>query len=234
MKKVSVLGRGKTGGKVIELLNDHHAFRLSEVFHSQNAPLLKKMEEADALVVFVNGDVLENIMPILMRLDRPIVCGTTGFNYHPYAADLAQRKSAWLHGSNFSLGVHLMRKMLEEIRSGASLFDHLDLSIHEIHHTKKLDSPSGTSKSMASWLGPQLEKKTHITAERTGDVVGTHTLTLKTEFETLIVEHVAHDRLLFANGALKMLEMLLAHPPQQKFLSIEQYLDQTLFKKRAL
>ncbi len=231
MKKISVLGRGKTGAKVIELLNDHHTFRLQEVFHSENPLTLKKLEEADALVVFVNGEVLLKLMPILMRYDRPIVCGTTGFDYHAYAADLSLRKAPWVYGTNFSLGVHIMRKMLESLKATSELFDQSSIQIHEVHHTKKLDAPSGTAKSMKEWLGPK-HQDALITSERIGDVVGKHTLTFKTEFETLSITHEAHDRLLFASGALKILELLYNHSPKQNFLSVEQYLDQTLFHKR--
>ena len=235
MKKVSIIGSGKTGSKVIELLKTHPHFELAEVFNSTNKPLVDQLMKSDAIIIFVNGEVLASLMPLLVELNRPIICGTTGFNYTPYTNLLNKRKSPWIHGSNFSLGVHLMRKMIEEMREGLELFDQPSISIHEIHHTKKLDSPSGTAKSMASWLGEKVSNSIQITAERTGDVVGTHQLNLKTKFETISLEHVAHDRLLFASGALKTLELSYLNPLPKTFLSIEEFLDITLFtKKRSL
>jgi 4-hydroxy-tetrahydrodipicolinate reductase len=235
MKTISVIGSGKTGSKVIELLNHHSQFKLGAVYNSTNEPTKEKLLQSDAIIIFVTGEVLHQLMPMLSKLDKPIICGTTGFNYEPFKNELEKRTSPWIHGSNFSLGVHLMRKMIEEIKLGQELFDHPHISIHEIHHTKKLDSPSGTAKSMASWLGDKLSSQTQITAERTGDVVGTHILDFKTEFETITLKHVAHDRLLFASGALKTLELTYLHPQQNNFLSIENFLDLTLFNtKRSL
>jgi 4-hydroxy-tetrahydrodipicolinate reductase len=232
MKKVSVIGAGKTGSKVIELLKNHTHFELSEIFHSKNEPTHNKILNSDAIIIFVNGEVLQKHLKMLAEIERPIICGTTGFDYAPFSDILSKRKSSWIYGSNFSLGVHLMRKMIEEMREGLELFDNPTLSIHEIHHTKKIDSPSGTAKSMASWFGEKVASAINITAERTGDVVGTHTLTLKTQFETLKLEHIAHDRFLFASGALKTLELNYQTPIDKKFLSIEEFLDLTLFNKK--
>jgi 4-hydroxy-tetrahydrodipicolinate reductase len=232
MKKVSVIGAGKTGSKVIELLKNHTKFELTEIFDSKNEPTPNKIQKTDAIIIFVNGEVLQKHLKMLIEIEKPIICGTTGFDYSSYAEILSKRKSPWVHGSNFSLGVHLMRKMIEEMREGLELFDNPQLDIHEIHHTKKLDSPSGTAKSIASWFGEKIAKKINISAERTGDIVGTHTLTLKTNFETITLEHIAHDRLLFANGALKTLELIYQNPINKNFLSIEEFLDLTLFNQK--
>jgi 4-hydroxy-tetrahydrodipicolinate reductase len=78
-------------------------------------------------------------------------------------------------------------------------------SIHEIHHTKKQDAPSGTALSMESWM----DEKCTITSERTGDVIGFHELKFDTGSEKITLTHEALDRKLFADGAIWAAEYLL-------------------------
>lgn len=85
------------------------------------------------------------------------------------------------------------------------LFEEKTFSLHEVHHTKKLDAPSGTALSMASWV----EGTVDISSERTGDVVGLHTLTMKTPREEITISHNALDRSLFAEGAIKAAQMIV-------------------------
>ena len=95
--------------------------------------------------------------------------------------------------------------MIQNLSKASELFEQFDFHIHEIHHEKKVDAPSGTAKSWHSWLG----QKSPITYERKGDTVGDHTLSLKTPFEEISLNHTALDRKVFAKGALWAADYLL-------------------------
>ena len=96
-----------------------------------------------------------------------------------------------------------------------------NVSMEEIHHTKKLDAPSGTAISLAEdiisnsdkyegWkLEEEVEKNIPIVAKRSGDVPGTHTVTYESEVDTVTIEHVAHNRQGFALGAVIAAEWIV-------------------------
>lgn len=109
--------------------------------------------------------------------------------------------------SNFSRGVFLFEEMLKaQTSSGLTVAElaralGFDLSLWEAHHTKKVDSPSGTAKTLATAAGVDFER---IVATRVGKVVGEHTLFVAGESEELRVQHIAHTRRVFAAGALAL------------------------------
>ena len=114
--------------------------------------------------------------------------------------EVASKGLTWISGSNFSLGMRLIHQMINSIKGGVNLFPSAKINIHEIHHTKKLDGPSGTALSWKEWLGD--DKNIHVTYERIGDVVGDHQLTIDAPTETITLRHEAKNRTIFAEGAI--------------------------------
>jgi 4-hydroxy-tetrahydrodipicolinate reductase len=136
---------------------------------------------------------------MLLETKKPVVTGSTGFKWpNDFEQTLQGKNVAWIHATNFSLGVVVLKQLIEKLHQIDRLFKEKTFSIHEVHHTRKLDAPSGTALSMKEWLQNPCE----ITSERTGDVVGLHTLTLETPGEIVRIEHEAKNRTLFAEGAL--------------------------------
>lgn len=192
--KIALLGKGKTGSKVLELFHGQ-----VEVFDSTNKPTYEKLIMSDVIVSFLPGEAFVSLIPLLLETKKPVVTGSTGFKWpENFDQTLREKNTAWIHATNFSLGVVVLKQLIERLHMVDHLFREKTLSIHEVHHTKKLDAPSGTALSMKEWLNEPCE----ITSERTGDVVGLHTLTLETKGERIRLEHEAKDRMLFAEGAL--------------------------------
>ena len=151
------------------------------------------------IVSFLPGEAFHALIPVLLETKKPVVTGSTGFSWpSQFDKTLQEKKLTWIHATNFSLGVVVLKQLIERLHQVDHLFKDKTLSIHEVHHTKKLDAPSGTALSMKEWL----DEPCNITSERTGDVVGLHTLTLETNGEILRLVHEAKDRTLFAEGAL--------------------------------
>lgn len=191
--KIALLGKGKTGSKVIELSKD------VTVFDSSNVPTYEKLIQHDVIISFLPGEAFESLIPVLIETKKPVVTGSTGFKWpQDFDKTLQEKGLSWIFATNFSLGVVVLKQLIERLHKVDHLFNEKKLSIHEVHHTKKLDAPSGTALSMKEWLQEPCE----ITSERTGDVVGLHTLTLETSGEFIRLEHEAKDRRLFAEGAL--------------------------------
>ncbi len=193
--KVALLGTGKTGGKVLELLGSGDVTG----FDAHNPPTRENLAGHDVAISFLPGPVLLEYIDMLVEADLPLASGSTGF---VWPADMDDRLKAhgiaWVTASNFSLGMNLVYGMIKILAKAPELFDDYRYELHEIHHLHKKDQPSGTSLSWQKWVG----QDAHITSARDGDNAGNHKLTLSTPYEDISVEHQAKDRKVFAEGAI--------------------------------
>lgn len=201
--KFAVIGTGKTGSKVTEVLSDN---QIVGPFDTSNKPTAEKLSEADAAILFVPGAAVEGLLKPLMKASIPAAWGTTGYEWPEYLDSwLKENNLKWLHASNFSLGMNIVRRCLNVIGQSSAVLDHPTFHIHEIHHTDKQDAPSGTAISWEQWLG----RDARITSERKGDIKGIHQLSVDTDTESINLEHRAHDRKIFAQGAVWSAEQLV-------------------------
>lgn len=216
MNKIAVIGTGKTGGAVLKQLGE-----CGIAFNRDNKPTVEKLKKADIAIIFVPGSAAEEIQELILESKIPAVWGTTGYQW---PADLPDRvkaaKSSWVIGSNFSLGMNLVRKAIDIFGKGSEVLDNPEFHIHEVHHKQKQDAPSGTALSWEKWLG----KEAVISSDRQGDVKGIHELHIKTKNESVYLRHEAHSRDLFAEGAIwtanYLLENRFIEPGIYQFSSI--------------
>lgn len=200
-RKYSVIGTGKTGSYVAHQLGDK-----AVLFDEDNKPTTAELKKTDVAIVFVPGTAAEIVMEQLLEAEIPAVWGTTGYKW---PVDLPEKVKAantkWVIGTNFSLGMNLIRKAIQTFGKGSELLENPKFHIHEVHHTQKLDAPSGTAISWQEWL----EKEAAISSDRQGDVIGIHNLHIKTSGESIYLKHEAHDRRVFADGAIWTANYLL-------------------------
>lgn len=202
--KISVIGTGKTGQAVADLLGDK-----AVLFNSSNRPIPEKLKETDIAIVFVSPEGAGEVVEYLLQAGIPAVWGTTGYEWPQDLSDQVKKAgSKWVIGSNFSMGMNLIRNALNLFGQGAELLKNAEFHIHEVHHVQKKDAPSGTALSWKDWLG----KDASISSDRQGDVKGIHSLHIKTENESIHLKHEAHNRKLFAEGAIWTANYLLKHP----------------------
>ncbi len=205
--KIALLGKGKTGGKVLELLIEKKIPHT--VFDSNNKCTLAKLAGHDVVISFLTGEVFEHYLELLLESKLPVVTGSTGLDYQKamggqFLRQCQSGKAPWVYANNFSLGMNLVYQMILIMKEAGKIFSDYEFNMHEIHHTKKLDAPSGTALSWKKWS----EHEMTITSERTGDVIGIHELTLTTSTEKIFLKHEALDRKIFAEGALWAASMI--------------------------
>ncbi len=193
--KVALLGTGRTGGRVRDILGVENVVAFDET----NLPTLDKLKSCDVAISFLPGPALLEHLELLVDSGLPLATGSTGFEW-PKDIDsrLKAKGVAWITASNFSLGMNLVRGMIKVMSKTPELFDEFDFKLREIHHIHKKDKPSGTALAWQKWLG----QKADITSEREGDNPGEHKLTLVTQYEDISVEHKSKDRKIFAQGAI--------------------------------
>lgn len=193
--KIALLGTGRTGGRVIDILGKDGVV----AFDESNVPTLEKLKECDAAISFLPGPALMEYLELLLESRLPLASGSTGFLWpDDIDAKLKENGVAWVTASNFSLGMNLIHGMIKVLAKTPKLFEDYQFKLHEIHHINKKDRPSGTALSWEKWLG----QKADITSDRVGDNPGEHKLTLVTPYEDIVLEHKSKDRRIFAEGAI--------------------------------
>ena len=131
-----------------------------------------------------------------------------------------EKEGAFIYGSNFSLGVNIFFELNEHLAKIMSKFNQYKVEMEEIHHTQKLDAPSGTAISLAkgvidhsdysSWaLENAKTDEILIDAKRIENVPGTHSVFYNSEVDTIEIKHTAHNREGFALGAIIAAEWIV-------------------------
>jgi 4-hydroxy-tetrahydrodipicolinate reductase len=217
--KIALLGYGKMGQTIerIALERGHEIVLKKDEFNTYEG-----LSNADVAIDFsIPAVAVENISSCFYA-NVPVVSGTTGWldHYNEMAALCQEKNGAFISSSNFSLGVNLFFGLNEYLAKMMSKFDSYKVEMEEIHHTQKLDAPSGTAISLAkgviensdytNWtLDEAKENEIHIEAIRTENVPGTHTVTYNSTVDTIEIKHTAHNRDGFALGAVIAAEWIV-------------------------
>lgn len=218
--KIALLGYGKMG-QVIEriALERGHEIVLKK---SRNATF-EGLEMADVAIDFsIPNAALENISTCFEN-GIPVISGTTGWlEHYPKMVQLCEEKQGgFIYASNFSLGVNIFFELNSYLSKIMSQFTQYSTTIEEIHHTQKLDAPSGTAITLAeniinhsdysSWALDEAKNSDElvIKAERIPNVPGTHTVTYQSVVDSIEIKHEAHNREGFALGAVIAAEWIL-------------------------
>jgi len=148
--KIALFGYGKMG-KTIERLAVERGHEISAVFDSNNPFSHASRGCADVAIEFSRPDAVMNNIQLALENDMPLVVGTTSWQQHLQEVrekvDLYQ--GSLLYASNFSLGVAIYQALVKHMAQLLNQHPTYKLSLEEIHHTEKLDAPSGTAISIA-------------------------------------------------------------------------------------
>ncbi len=200
--KVAVFGSsGRMGQEVLGLIKESKHLVLAAELNRSTKVDSKKLAEADVLIDFSVAAAFSKALQIAVDHQLPFVSGTTGLSSADQKAlTLAAKKIPILWAPNMSLGVATLTKALEVF----SALSHFDFQIEETHHRHKKDKPSGTALHLQKKLESVLKRSLpEPLALRGGGVFGLHQVHAMGDNETLIFEHRALNRKLFADGALQ-------------------------------
>jgi 4-hydroxy-tetrahydrodipicolinate reductase len=200
--------------------------------------LSEAARDADVYVTFTApaADVVN--VPLVARLGKRIILGTTGFteDQNRQVRQAVEGKVPAVFSPNYSVGVNILFKLAQALKAFPKEYT---FSISEIHHTGKKDAPSGTAKKLGEivaetrgykrtvygreGLSPRQPEELEITALRAGGVPGIHDLIVAGPYEMLRIEHTAFSRSVFAQGAVYAAEWL-SRQQQPKIFSMEDVL----------
>ncbi len=188
--------------------------------------IAKVMERPDVIIDFSHHSATPALVAYATLHACPLVIATTGQTEEEHQAVLEAAKSIPVfYSANMSVGVALMSAL---VRQTVKAFPHADIEIVEKHHHRKLDVPSGTALMLARSVqearpgsvfnigrhenGKRTKEEIGIHSLRMGNVVGVHEIIVSTENETVTLRHEAHNRSLFAEGALVAARYLVGKP----------------------
>lgn len=218
--KIALVGYGKMGQIIDELAtNKGHQI----VAKLNDTPTISSLNNAEVVIEFSNPEVAFENIKFCLEQKIPVVCGTTGWlSTKPDIEKIAlEYKTAFLYGSNFSLGVNLFFELNKKLAEMMAKFPEYNCQLEEIHHTHKLDAPSGTAISLAediiknnstftNWKLEETENATlGIHALRKDEVPGTHSVFYKSEVDEIEIKHTAFSRNGFAMGAILAAEWIV-------------------------
>ncbi len=203
--RVLLIGYGRMGA-LVDSLAGEHGIEIAGRIGRAESERPADWPEADAAIDFsVAGAVPANFARLAAR-QLAIVIGTTGWQAHEDGMRrlAAEAGLGVVAAPNFAIGVNLFAALVE--RAGELLKDHPAFGawIHELHHTRKRDAPSGTALQLAGALRRAgLDRAVDIASTRAGSIPGTHTVGFDGAGETITLTHTARDRTPFARGALE-------------------------------
>jgi 4-hydroxy-tetrahydrodipicolinate reductase len=223
--KIALIGYGKMGKEIEKIaISRGHEISLKIDIDNPNDLTVANLRDCDVAIEFTIPDSAVKNYYLCFEAGTPVVSGTTGWlNRKDEVYGVCKElNGTFFYGSNFSVGVNLffeLNKKLAELMAPRSEYD---VEMTEIHHTQKLDAPSGTAISLAediiemlpqknSWVNDQIpsKKEINIKSEREGQVPGIHTVRFESEIDYIEITHSAKSRKGFAFGAVLAAEYCL-------------------------
>jgi 4-hydroxy-tetrahydrodipicolinate reductase len=214
-RSVAVIGDGKMGQAIRQLALDKGWKVTALLGERENAGgagiTARSLGNPQVAVEFTQPDAAVGNIIACLKAGVPVVVGTTGwYESLPEVTRLVKESgSALLWAPNFSLGVNVLIELARYAGTMMRSLDGFDAHIVETHHAAKKDAPSGTAMAMGKAASDALDRPIPTTSVRTGSVPGTHELIFDGAFEQLSLTHLARDRRVFAEGALKAADWLI-------------------------
>jgi len=220
--QIALLGYGKMGREIEAVLLDRgHEVTLRA--DSNSRATAADLKGSEVAIEFTRPDAAVDNILTCFEAGVPVVTGTTGwFTRLPEVrVEAANSKGSLFYASNFSIGVQVAFHVNRLLAGIMEKFEEYEPGIMEIHHTAKLDSPSGTAITLAEGILDQIRRKdkwvNHLSEEpnelsiisqREGEVPGTHMVTWNSRNDNVSIIHEARNRKGFALGAVKAAEWL--------------------------
>ena len=204
--RVAIIGMGRMGREVDAAAQERGlevVARLDIGDVADREVAIAALREADVAIAFTVPEAAVGDIDLCLEAGVPVVVGTTGWDDELDAvrARVEEQGGTLLHAPNFSMGVALMKTLLERAAELLPALEGFDVSMSETHHAAKKDAPSGTALLLRDALAGS-GRDVPITSIRVGHVPGRHEVCMDGTYEQVVVSHEARNRRVFADGAL--------------------------------
>ena len=222
--KIAIVGYGKMGKTIERLaLEKGHEIILKIDKDNTSDLTINNLKQADVAIEFTRPESAADNIKLCIEAGVPVISGTTAWldRLDEVKAHLKTHNGGFLYASNFSIGVNIFFALNRYLAGMIKDYDQYNPQMEEIHHTQKLDAPSGTGISLAEdlmdiistkkkWVNNETQNPNELAlvSKRIDNVPGTHTVEYLSEVDTIEIKHTAHSRIGFAKGALSAAEWI--------------------------
>ncbi len=226
---IALIGYGKMG-REIETVAIQRGHSIISIFSSSSPlpPIESKFyqqHQIQCCIDFSQTALVRSHAKICSAIGIPLVEGTTGWQAQKddILSNVKDRKGTFVYGNNFSIGAQMFFRIVRNAAQLMNTFSEYDVAIHEMHHTKKKDSPSGTALTLANEILSHIKSKSsikrnddltvtapnelQISSSRIGTVFGSHSVLFHSPADEIELIHRAHNRSGFAHGAVLAAEL---------------------------
>ncbi len=223
--RIALVGNGSMG-KEISRIAGEQGIHITHVFDEQTPLNPSSPSDFDVVIDFSTPHAVLSTIQSACELRKNVVIGTTGWLEHlPVIKQLVEKHSIGvIYGSNYSIGMQMFFRIVRQAARLVNSSQEYDIFMQEIHHKRKLDSPSGTALSLGDIIVAEVDRKStlytdtshgkispevlHISSVRGGEVTGTHSVYVDSVADTIELTHRAKNRSGFASGALVAAEWI--------------------------
>lgn len=221
--RIALIGYGKMG-KIIHRVAEERGHHVVLKVDLDKDDISQITPDIDVAIEFTRPEAVVSNLKACFQYGVPVVCGTTGWLEHwAIMSELCyETKGGLFYASNYSIGVNIFFHLNQVLASIMNKYDEYDVDLKEIHHTQKLDAPSGTAITLAEGVLSEIHRKSNwvnheatnpdelsILSERIRDVPGTHSVHYRSSIDDIEIKHTAHSREGFALGAIVAAEWLV-------------------------
>lgn len=221
--KIAILGYGKMGKEIEKIaLSRNNEIVLKIGAANLSELTVENLKEADVAIEFSTPDTAYNNIKTCFDAGVPVVVGTTGWLDHlEECIKATENGKGMFYASNFSVGVNVFFEINKKLAELMHPYKDYEVEMEEIHHTEKLDSPSGTAITLAegiiennqnytAWVNEKTDAfhTIGIESKRIEKVPGTHTVTYENNVDQIYIKHTAKNRQGFALGAVLAAEYM--------------------------
>ncbi|MDB4583584.1 4-hydroxy-tetrahydrodipicolinate reductase [Draconibacterium sp.] len=223
--KIALIGYGKMGKEIekIAISRGHEISLIIDINNPQDLSV-ENLKKCDVAIEFTIPNSAVKNYSTCFEAGIPVVSGTTGWldKKAEVYGKCKEMDGTFFYGSNFSVGVNLFFELNKKLAGLMAPHSEYNVEMTEVHHTQKLDAPSGTAISLAedilevlpqknNWVNDSTpsEREINIKSERIGQVPGIHTIKYESEIDFIEITHSAKSREGFAFGAILAAEYCL-------------------------
>ena len=214
---IAIIGYGKMGHEIEKAARDRGINVVSTIDPDNSSATHKNIDEnslknADVCIDFTKPNSVVGNIKKISKFKKNIVVGTTGWHnqINEVKKIVRQNNIGLIYASNFSIGVNIFFRMIENAARIMNNVEAYDVFGYELHHSRKLDSPSGTAKSIEKILTSSIKRKKEVpfASVRAGSIPGTHVVGFDSSADTIELKHTARNREGFALGAIMAAEWI--------------------------
>lgn len=224
--KVALIGYGKMN-RLVEALARDAGHEVACIMRGSETVDAEALNGCDVAIDFSVSEAVVKNVELCMNANVKLIEGTTGWLNQKSEIEniVSHYQGAMVYGANFSIGVNLFYRIIEQAAKILGKIDDYDVFLTEAHHRQKRDAPSGTALQLKKIVDEKMNANVEAVSLRAGFIPGTHTVGFDSVADTITLTHTARSREGFARGALRAAEWLTQRETRTGLIEFDEVVE---------